>query len=215
MRRRLNAAVPHAPATDRSIGAAIRSKWALLGAGAIFLYVGSEVSIGSLMSNFLHQSEVLDISIESAGKLVSVYWLGAMVGRFGGSFLLTRIPAPRLLATAAGVAATLCLAVSQSSGMTAAVAALAIGLFNSIMFPVIFTMTLERSSASAEATSGLLCTAIVGGALLPPLAGKIADVANLHLSYLIPLAGYALITLFAMAAAKAAIAGTTVAATHH
>jgi FHS family L-fucose permease-like MFS transporter len=99
--------------------------------------------------------------------------------------------------------------------MTAAVAALAIGLFNSIMFPVIFTMTLERSTASAEATSGLLCTAIVGGALLPPLAGKIADVANLHLSYFVPLAGYALITLFAMAAAKAAVAGTTATATHH
>jgi FHS family L-fucose permease-like MFS transporter len=97
------------------------------------------------------------------------------------------------------------LLISQSSGLTAAVAALAIGLFNSIMFPVIFTMTLERSAASAEATSGLLCTAIVGGALLPPLAGKIADVANLHFSYFVPLAGYALIALFAIVASKSSV----------
>jgi FHS family L-fucose permease-like MFS transporter len=210
----LNDAVPHSSA-DRSIGAAIKSRWAVLGAAAIFLYVGSEVSVGSLMSNFLHQPDILNVSFETAGKLVSVYWLGAMVGRFAGSWLLTRVSAPRLLAIAAGVAAILCLLVSQSSGLTAAVAALAIGLFNSIMFPVIFTMTLERSTASAEATSGLLCTAIVGGALLPPLAGKIADVANLHFSYFVPLAGYALIALFALASSKVGGAGSTANPSHH
>jgi MFS transporter, FHS family, L-fucose permease len=201
MRNRLNRAAPLVSARDSS-AAALRSSWALLGAAAIFLYVGAEVSIASLMINFLHQPDVLDVSLERAGTLLGLfYWGGAMVGRFTGSFLLTRVAAPRLLATAASAAALLCLAVNQGSGATAAVGALSVGLFNSIMFPVIFTVTLERSTASIASTSGLLCTAIVGGALLPPLAGRIADVADLHAAFLVPMAAYALIALFAIKAA--------------
>src|SRR5579872_766325 len=168
------AAAPPAPAHD-SVLHALRSGWAVLGAAGIFLYVGAEVSIGSSMSNFLHQPDILDVPLEMAGKLVSYYWLGAMVGRFAGSALLTRIRASMLLSIAAAIAAILCLTVSQSVGPTAASCAIAIGLVNSIMFPTIFTLTLERSSASAAATSGLLCVAIVGGAILPPITGHIVD----------------------------------------
>ena len=107
----------------------------MFGAGAIFLYVGAEVSVGSNLINFLHQSDVLDVTQERAGKLVSLYWLGAMVGRFAGSALLARFRAVRLLSINAFVAAVLCLAVSQGAGVFAAGCALAIGLFNSIMFP--------------------------------------------------------------------------------
>ena len=89
MRARLQAAAPQlSAAEDTSIAAALRSRWALLGAAGIFLYVGAEVSIGSLMTNFLHQADVFAVSFEQAGKLVSLYWLGAMVGRFVGSALL-------------------------------------------------------------------------------------------------------------------------------
>jgi FHS family L-fucose permease-like MFS transporter len=204
---RLNrAAPPPAPAHD-SVLHALQSRWALLGAGAIFLYVGAEVSIGSIMINFLHQPDVLDVRLETGGRILSLYWLGAMLGRFAGSALLTRFRATSMLATAAAVAAVLCLSVTQGVGMIAAVCAIAVGLFNSIMFPTIFTITLERSSASAAATSGLLCMAIIGGAVLPRLAGYIADTAGLRPAFLLPMAAYAAISVFAFTAAKARAAG--------
>jgi FHS family L-fucose permease-like MFS transporter len=207
-RRRLAIATPPAQAQDSVIGA-LESRWAVLGACAIFLYVGAEVSVGSNLINFLHQSDVLDVTQERAGKLVSLYWLGAMVGRFAGSALLARFRAVRLLSINAFVAAVLCLAVSQGAGTFAAGCALAIGLFNSIMFPNIFTLTLERSTASAAATSGLLCMAIVGGAVLPPATGLIADYitgsAGLHTAFLLPMVAYALICGFALTAARARV----------
>jgi MFS transporter, FHS family, L-fucose permease len=208
-RRHLAAAPPPAQADD-TVVAALRSPWALLGAGAIFLYVGAEVSVGSTLINFLHQPDVLGVTPEEGGKLVSRYWLGAMIGRFAGSVLLARIRAFRLLSINAFVAAVLCLLVSQGSGQFAAVCAIAIGLFNSIMFPTIFTLTLERSTASAAATSGLLCTAIVGGAVLPPATGKIADTiggsVGLHSAFMLPMVAYALICVFAVSAARARVA---------
>jgi len=207
-RSRLTHAAP-AAITDHpaaSVVDALRSPWALFGAGAIFVYVGSEVSIGSLMINFLHQKDVLAVSLEQAGKLVSYYWLGAMVGRFVGSALLTRVAAHRLLTFVAVIAALLCFAVSQVHGPVAAVVVISIGLFNSIMFPTIFTLTLSRSTASTAATSGLLCMAIVGGAVLPLSVGLIADAAGLHVAYLAPMAGYVCIAVFAIAAGRAPVA---------
>jgi FHS family L-fucose permease-like MFS transporter len=219
-RRRFADAPPPAHAHD-SVTAALRSQWAVLGAGAIFLYVGAEVSVGSILINFFHQSDVLGVTPERAGELVSFYWMGAMVGRFAGSVLLARFRAVRLLSINAFVAAVLCLAVSQGVGEFAAGCALAIGLFNSIMFPNIFTLTLERSTASAAATSGLLCMAIVGGALLPPATGYIADSipgsAGLHAAFLLPMVAYMLICAFAVRAAKARVVsvGATADGTAH
>src|SRR3546814_2767192 len=103
---------------------------------------------------------------------------GAMIGRFVGSALLTRIKAHRLLAVNTAIAAALCLFVVLTRGVPAGYAALSIGLFNSIMFPVIFTLTLERSSASTDATSGFLCMSIIGGAIIPLIVGKIADMSG-------------------------------------
>ncbi|MFT4956612.1 MAG: FHS family L-fucose permease-like MFS transporter, partial [Brevundimonas sp.] len=174
-RKRINASAPAASTGSASPVAAFRSPWALFGAAAIFLYVGAEVTIGGVLTDFLHSPDTLDISVMQAGIMVSYYWGGAMVGRFIGSALLTRIPAGVLLAACTLAAALLCAVVTQTSGFTAGYAAIAIGLFNSIMFPTIFTLTLERSSAPPAATSGLLCMAIVGGAVLPLLAGRIAD----------------------------------------
>jgi FHS family L-fucose permease-like MFS transporter len=184
---------------------ALRSRWALFGAAAIFLYVGAEVSIGSVMINFLHQPDVLDVPLETGGRILSLYWLGAMVGRFIGSALLTRVRATFLLATAAAIAVLLCLTVTQGAGVVAACCAIAVGLVNSIMFPTIFTITLERSSASAAATSGLLCMAIIGGAVLPRIAGKIADNIGLHAVFVVPALAYVAITVFAVAAVKARV----------
>jgi MFS transporter, FHS family, L-fucose permease len=203
MRARLRSAAP-LQAEDASVVRALRSPWALLGAAAIFLYVGAEVSIGSLMTNFLHQQDVFGVSLAQAGKLVSIYWSAAMVGRFIGSALLRRVSAGRLLGAAAVCAALLCLTVRLTPGSAAGVAALAVGLMNSIMFPVIFTLTLERSRASQAATSGLLCMAIVGGAFLPRLAGHIADLSGLRAAYIVPLLAYLCISAFGFAAARSA-----------
>lgn len=184
--------------------AAFGSPWALFGALAIFLYVGSEVAIGSMLTNFLNAPSILDIPLEEAGKMVAYYWGGAMVGRFLGSVVLRFVKAGVVLTICTIAAAILCAVVTQTGGTTAAYAALAIGLFNSIMFPTIFTLTLERSSAPASATSGLLCMAIIGGAVLPILAGRIADAAggNLSPAFVVPMLGYVGLTVFAIACAR-------------
>lgn len=204
-RKRIDAAAPPRSAIAGAPWAAFSSGWALFGALAIFLYVGSEVAIGSMLTNFVHDN-IAGLSMQSAGEMVSWYWGGAMIGRFVGSALLTRAPAGALLSIAALIAAALCLAVTQLGGGTGAYIALTIGLFNSIMFPVIFTMTLERSSAPTSATSGLLCLAIVGGAALPVLSGKIADITGtLTPAFFVPMAGYLGVALFAVLAARAPV----------
>lgn len=206
VRKRLTAASAAASAeTPGSPLKALNSGWALFGALAIFVYVGSEVTVGSLMTNFLHSEGALGLPIHDAGRLVALYWAGALMGRFAGSALLTRIPAGWLLAVCTAAAAVLCAIVTQTGGVNASFAALLIGLFNSVMFPAIFTLTLERSSAPASATSGLLCMAIIGGAILPLLGGWMADSAGLNLAFVIPLAGYVILTIFAVAAARAKV----------
>lgn len=203
VRAKFTVATPDDAAAEHgSVTEALRSRWAVLGAAAIFLYVGSEVSIGSAMTNFLHRPDVFGISLEQAGKWLSLYWGGAMVGRFIGSALLTRLRAAGLLAGAAAVAAILCLAISNAPGALAGWAALSVGLFNSIMFPVIFTLTLERSTASGAATSGLLCMAIVGGAVLPVIVGHVADAAGLRAAYVVPTVAYVCISAFGIAALR-------------
>jgi FHS family L-fucose permease-like MFS transporter len=198
-------AVPHEfDDANASPFAAFGSRWALFGGLAIFVYVGAEVAISSMMINFLHQPQVMAQSYEHAGRLLGIfYWGGAMVGRLLGSFMLTRVPANRALAAAASVALLLCVTVIVSGGPLAGVAALGVGFFNSIMFPIIFTLTLERSGAPVPATSGLLCMAIVGGAVLPPIAGLIADHAGLALAFVVPALSYAIIAGFALAGGKA------------
>src|SRR5690242_11978628 len=99
----------------------------------------------------------------------------------------------------------LCLLVSQGAGPVASVGAIAVGLFNSIMFPAIFTITLERSTASVAATSGLLCLSIVGGAIIPQIVARIAAQGYYHEAYFVPAVCYALIVLFALGASKAKI----------
>jgi FHS family L-fucose permease-like MFS transporter len=183
---------------------AFSSRWAVFGALAIFVYVGSEVTIGGLLTNFLASPSILNLPEVDAGRLVSFYWGGAMVGRLIGAILLTRVPAGVLLTVNTVIAAILCLVVTQSSGTTAAYAAIGVGFFNSIMFPTIFTLTLERSSAPVSATSGLLCTAIVGGAVLPLIGGMLVDDAAeiFNPAFFVPLVGYALLAVFAVAAAR-------------
>ena len=180
---------------------ALGSRWAVFGAIAIALYVGAEVSIGSIMINFLNERQVLNLPLETAGGyLANFYWGGALCGRIVGTSLLTRLRADRLLATCGVIAGALCLIVLFCQGPLIGYAALAIGFFNSIMFPTIFSLTLERSSARQSATSGLLSAAVLGGALLPLAVGAIADRVGLSAAFAVPLLGYAFIAVFAAAA---------------
>lgn len=202
-------------ARGSSLLAALRSRWALLGAGGIALYVGAEVSIGSVLILYLASPGTLDLALADAGAHVAnFYWGGALVGRFAGSWLLRRAPAPLLLGGAAGMAAALCASALVLPGPVGAWCLLAVGLFNSVMFPAIFSLTLERSDASASATSGLLCVAIGAGAVVPLLAGQIADHAGLQWSFAAALAAYAYILAFATmrsAGQRAAVPGETLA----
>ncbi|RZJ04350.1 MAG: glucose/galactose MFS transporter [Brevundimonas sp.] len=215
-RKAINESAPQTTAADRaSPFSALKSPWAVFGALAIFFYVGSEVAIGDLLTNFLHSPDILDVPLATAGGMLSWYWGGAMVGRLIGSgLMLTKIKASVLLIVNTTVAAILCLVVTQTNGPTAAYAAIAIGFFNSIMFPTIFTLTLERSTASVPATSGLLVFGIIGGAILPPIAGHIADSsATLNPVFFVPLVGYLILIAFAFAASRAKVHNAEAAAT--
>jgi FHS family L-fucose permease-like MFS transporter len=191
----------HRTAAPAGMFEALHSPWAVFGAAAIGLYVGAEVSIGSIMINFLNHRSVLGLPFGAAGAyLANLYWGGALCGRLVGTALLTKVRAAWLLAACGIVNALLCLTALATQGPVAGYAALSIGLFNSIMFPTIFTMTLERSGVSQSSTSGLLCLAIFGGALLPIAVGLIADRFGLGASFAVPLAAYAFIAFFAVAA---------------
>lgn len=203
--RATTTAAPSAQGLVATLKDVSRSRWALTGGLAIFLYVGAEVAIGTQMALFLNSGAIWNIPLQQAGYFVSLYWLGAMVGRFAGSGLLTRVPAHRLLAAAAAAAAALCCFVVLNGGANAGYAALCIGLFNSIMFPVIFTVTLERSIAGAEATSGFLCTAIIGGALVPLLVGHLADATSYATAFLVPMFCYLTLIAIALSAGRAVI----------
>lgn len=204
-RKTVSAAAPVQP-PSRGIGAmisdAFSSRWCLLGGAAIFLYVGAEVAIGTQMALFLNDDGVWGISLQEAGKYVSFYWGGAMVGRAIGSLLLARYDAARLLALFTAIACAMCLYVTMVGGVSAGYVALSIGLFNSIMFPVIFTLTLERSTAGEQATSGFLCTSIVGGAAIPPLVGAVSGSLGYIVALIVPAACYALLFAFAVAAGR-------------
>ncbi len=216
---------------------AFSCRWTMLGGLAIFLYVGAEVGVVSqlgfflnsdpiwgksdaffslpLLSGFVAQDDVVGMSLAQATGVVGLYGLSAMIGRAIGSVMLVRMIAWRLLVAFALIAAGICGYVLVIGGVSAGFVVLCIGLFNSIMFPVIFTLTLERSTASEAATSGLLCTAIVGGGIVPLAVARLADKTDYSTAFWIPLLCYLVVALFAVAAGRVVIksrAGTAPAA---
>lgn len=184
-------------ASGRSVGQLLRNPRLILGATCIFLYVGAEVSIGSLMINYLMEPGTLGLVAARAGRLVSLYWGGAMVGRFIGARVLRQVPAGIALGTCALVAAALVLLSSLSSGALAGFAIIAVGLFNSIMFPTIFSLAIEGLGEDSPRASGVVCMAIVGGAIVPLLTGVVADIAGLATALLVPASCYIGIAIYA------------------
>jgi MFS transporter, FHS family, L-fucose permease len=174
----------------------LRHRNLLLGALGIFLYVGAEVSIGSFLVNFFGEANIAGLDPATAGKYVSYYWGLAMVGRFIGFFVMQRVSPGKTLAFNAACAMALLLIVILGQGPVAMWALLGVGLFNSIMFPTIFSMALHGLGRSTGQGSGILCMAIVGGAIVPLIQGFTADRIGIQLSFHVPILCYAFILYF-------------------
>jgi FHS family L-fucose permease-like MFS transporter len=169
----------------------------VLGVVGIFVYVGAEVSIGSFLINYFTQPNIGNISPFSAAKYVSLYWLGAMVGRFIGSAILQRVRTGTVLGVAAIIACALvCLSI-LSFGHLAMWSIILVGLFNSVMFPSIFTLGIAELGPLTGDGSGLLIMAIVGGAVIPLAVGFLADRIGLHHSFILPAVCYLYILYYA------------------
>ena len=176
----------------------LKNKSLMLGALGIFIYVGAEVSIGSYLVNYFYDMKLTSVIKESnmlssisstllgkslsgvddygiLGSFVTFYWSGAMIGRFIGSYLTNIIKPARVLSFfAIGALALICIS-AQTTGLIAMISILAVGLFNSIMFPTIFSLSLEGLEDLKPQASGILCTMIVGGAIIPPMYGYLTD----------------------------------------
>jgi MFS transporter, FHS family, L-fucose permease len=163
---------------------------------SIFIYVGAEVSIGSVMANYLMLPHTLGLVAERAGEMVSFYWGGAVIGRFIGSVALRYVPAGRALTVCAIAACLLAVTSALSAGTFAAATLLLIGLFNSIQFPTIFTLAIEGEEGDTPEASALLCMAIVGGAVIPLITGAVADSIGLSLALFVPAACYIWIAIY-------------------
>lgn len=176
----------------------LKKKSLMLGAFGIFIYVGAEVSIGSYLVNYFYDMKLTSVIKESSmlssisstllgkslsgvddygilGSFVTFYWSGAMIGRFIGSYLTNIIKPARVLSFFAIGALALIFMSAQTTGLTSMVSILAVGLFNSIMFPTIFSLSLEGLDDLKPQASGILCTMIVGGAIIPPMYGYLTD----------------------------------------
>jgi FHS family L-fucose permease-like MFS transporter len=179
----------------RALGLLRQPRFAL-GALCIFLYVGGEVSIGSLIVNYLIQPDVFGGAARQAGEHVPYYWGGAMVGRFIGAYVLRIVSPGKVLATVAAVVILLLIISANSNGFISGWSLLAIGLFNSIMFPTIFSLASEGLGPRAAEGSGVIGMAIVGGAIVPLLTGLAADSWGLKLALAVPAVCYVGILLY-------------------
>jgi FHS family L-fucose permease-like MFS transporter len=170
----------------------------IFGVAGIFAYVGAEVSIGSFLVNYFGLPEIAGLSAKTASGFVSFYWAGSMVGRFLGAPLLRRVKAGHLLALCALCATTLVTTSMILDGNTAMWTILAVGLFNSIMFPTIFSLAVAELGPLTGNGSGVLNMAIVGGAILPVIQGVIADRVGLHHAFVLPVLCYLYILFYGL-----------------
>jgi MFS transporter, FHS family, L-fucose permease len=174
----------------------------VLGAIGIFLYVGAEVSIGSFLVNYFMQPEIGGRTAQEAARYVSLYWGGAMVGRFAGSAISRKVPAGTQVGIHAIAACALVTTSILATGSIAMWSILLVGLFNSVMFPSIFTLGIAGLGRLTGKASGILIAAIVGGAVIPILQGALADRIGLHTAFLLPAICYIYIIFYGFAGSK-------------
>ena len=174
----------------------------VFGALAIFAYVGAEVSIGSFLVNYFGQSDIAGLAAKSAAGYVSFYWAGAMVGRFLGAGLLRKVRAGHLLGAFAICTSSLVGLSMATHGHLAMWTILAVGFFNSIMFPTIFSLGVAELGPLTGNGSGILNMAIVGGAIIPLIQGVIADHIGIHHAFFIPVICYLYILYYALSGSR-------------
>ena len=202
--------LPHVETEDTTVaeGGERSSAWAyrhlVLGAIGLFVYVGAEVSIGSFLVNYLAEPSIAGMPESEAAHYVAYFWGGAMIGRFVGAYVMRFVDDGKALAFNAGVAILLILLTVFAGGSLAMWSVLAIGLFNSIMFPTIFSLALKGLGRHTSQGSGILCLAIVGGAILPVVQGMLADTVGIHLAFLMPAICYLYIAYYGLKGHKAA-----------
>lgn len=182
----------------------------LFGAIAIFIYVGAEVAIGSFLVSFLSQENIAGIAESEAAKYVAYYWGGAMVGRFAGAVIMQKIAAGKVLAFNAFCAVVLLAVVVCTDGNIAMVAILLVGLCNSIMFPTIFSLAVTGLGKYTSKGSGILCLAIVGGAIVPLLQGFLADFVGVHVAFILPMFCYLYIAYYGLSGHKIQLKNTEI-----
>lgn len=195
-------------AADASEGVITGKAWhyrhLVLGAIGIFVYVGAEVAIGSTLVNYLAEPSVMGMTEATAAKFIAYYWGGAMVGRFIGAVVMQKIHGGKVLAFNAIMAVVLIAVSVLSDGAVAMWAILAVGLCNSVMFPTIFSLALRGLGKHTAQGSGILCLAIVGGAIIPLFQGMLADNFGLTLSFILPAVCYLYIAHFGVRGCKPA-----------
>jgi FHS family L-fucose permease-like MFS transporter len=187
---------------EKGDGSAWQHSHLVLGAIGIFVYVGAEVSIGSFLVSFLANPTIAGLDASEAAHYITFYFGGAMVGRFIGALVMQKIAAGKALCFNATVAVLLLLVTVFASGTLAMVAILLVGLCNSIMFPTIFSLAIQALGKHTSQGSGILCLAIVGGAIVPLIQGMLADNIGVQLSYLLPIVCYAFIAYYGISGSK-------------
>jgi FHS family L-fucose permease-like MFS transporter len=162
------------------------------------MYVGAEVAIGSMLVNYLASPSVAGLTEAKASKLLAYYWGGAMVGRFIGAVVMQKVSGGIVLAFNSVMAIFLIVLSISTTGPLALWTVLGVGLFNSIMFPTIFSLALQQLGKDTPQGSGILCLAIVGGAIIPLFQGMLADNIGVTLSFLLPASCYLYIAYYGL-----------------
>ena len=191
-----------ANSTAKDEGSAWQHSHLVLGAIGIFVYVGAEVSIGSFLVNFFAEPSIAGLEESEAAKYIAYYWGGAMVGRFIGAAVMQKIAAGKALFFNSALAVALILVATLSSGKIAMVAILLVGLCNSIMFPTIFSLAINGLGKHTSQASGILCLAIVGGAIIPLIQGLLADSIGIQPSFYLPILCYLFIAYYGLVGSK-------------
>lgn len=182
---------------NHKISDALKHPGLVLAAIGIFVYVGAEVAIGSFLVNFFGQPHIGGLSEEQAGKYVSYYWGAAMVGRFLGSVVMRQIKPAKVLMYCGIAAAALVIATMLGTGKAAMFCILAVGFFNSVMFPTIFTLGINGMGKLTSQGSAIMIMCIAGGAVIPLLQGALADKIGIQYAFVLPVLCYAYIVWFA------------------
>jgi len=208
---RLPEVASDASASGRGSGRGLRDLLAhphlIKGVVAQFFYVGAQVGVGSFVIRFVKHT-MPDTPEKMAARFLVFHQVGFMIGRFAGSAIMRRVPAPKLLSLFGAGALVCVVAGITTSGLASVLAIVLVGFFNSIMFPTIFALSLKNLGELTKRASSLLVMSIIGGGLIPPIMGRISDATNIQTAFIVPMFCYLYVIYFAVAGYKPKVAST-------